>query len=278
MQRAFNTFLDFLQALDEFRSRVERYLVNFGSGIVPWFASLMPAYFAYIHLTVVLGVPKWLAFIFSGVIEVLGFASVSTFVDFWNLRKRYAQSTTKGTVSPYAPLGLLAVYLFVIIVVNGVLSFVDLVDIEILYDSVTSGDTRSIIVYLFAPLAKSFAIFMLSFMTIPGAGIIAIRTTQEQFLEEKGLAGRSKPKNAPETVSKPRESKSKPVSEKPKLTTKKRKFLQALVDDKRALQNKDALADRLGISRMSVYNYDNELRDVYYKVSPNNIVFDIKFE
>lgn len=278
MQKIFNTLLDFLQVLDEFRSRVERYLVNFGAGIVPWFASLIPAYFAYIHLTNVLNVPGGLSFIFAGVIEVLGFASVSTFVDFWNLRKRYAQGTTKGTVSPYAPLGLLAVYLFVIIVVNGVLSFVDLVDIEILYDSIASGDTRSIIVYLFAPLAKSFAIFMLSFMTIPGAGIIAIRTTQEQFLEEKGLAGRAKPKIAPEIVTKPKEPKPEKVADKPKLTAKKRKFLQALVDDKRALQNKDELADRLGISRMSVYNYDNELRDVHYKVSPNNIVFDIKFE
>lgn len=269
--------INFFKSVDEFRGDVEYYLVNFASGIVPWFAALIPAYFAYVHVNHILQVPWGLALIFAAVIEVLGFASISTFIEFRNLRERYAESATKGSVSPWVPILSFGMYLLVIVLVNGVLSFVEKVDIEILYTAIVNNDTQAVVVYLFEPMAISFSIFVLSFMTIPGAVIVASRTTQERFLEQKGLAGRAKPKNAPETVAKPRETKPEPTG-KPKLTAKKRKFLQALVDDKRALQNKDELADRLGISRMSVYNYDNELRDIYYKVSPNNIVFDIKFE
>ena len=265
--------IEFFKALDQFRSDIEYYLVNFASGIVPWFAAIIPAYFAFVHVNDILGVPWGLALIFAAVIEVLGFASISTYIEFRNIKERYKESTLKGSVSPVIPVLSFAMYLLVITLVNGVLSFVDKVDIGVLYTSIVNNDTQSIVTYLFEPIAISFSIFVLSFMTIPGAVIVSSRTTQERFLEEKGLAGRAKLKTPSDPVTNPAEQK--PET---KLSSKKKRFLRALEDDKRALQNKEALADKLGVSRQTVYNYDSEMRDVYYKVTPNNIVFDLKFE
>jgi biotin operon repressor len=271
--------IDFLKAADQLRGEAEYYLVNFASGIVPWFAAIIPAYFAYVHVSGILGVPWYLALVFAAVIEVLGFASISTFIEFRNLRERYAGTTVKGSVSPVVPVLSFGMYLLVIVLVNGVLSFVDKVDIGILYTAVVAGDTQSIVTYLFEPIAISFSIFILSFMTIPGAVIVASRTTQERFLEEKGLLGRHKPKTMPEQRTVAAEAKSTPAPEpRPfKPSAKHRKFLAALRQDKNALKNMSAFAESLGVSRTTVYNYDNILREHgYYKKTPNDMVYDIQ--
>ena len=267
----------FFKKLDEFRGDIEYYLVNFASGIVPWFAALIPAYFAFVHVKDSLNVPGWLSFIFAAVIEVLGFASISTFIEFRNLRERYKESSTKGSVSPWIPVGSFGMYLLVIVLVNGVLSFVERVDIGILYTAVSTNDTQSIVTYLFEPLAISFSIFVLSFMTIPGAVIVASRTTQERFLREKGLLGREKDKKPVERVIVASEAKSEPVSneEKPfELNARQKKFLDELRKDPKALQNISALADKLGYSRGSIYNYNQTLLEQgYYKQAPNGLVY-----
>lgn len=266
--------ISFFESLDEFRGKVEYYLVNFASGIVPWFAALIPAYFAFVHVKDILDVPGWLSFIFAAVIEVLGFASISTFIEFRNLRERYKESSTKGSVSPWIPVGSFGMYLLVIVLVNGVLSFVDKVDIGILYTAVSTNDTQAIVTYLFEPLAISFSIFVLSFMTIPGAVIVASRTTQERFLREKGLLGREKDKKPVERVVLAAEAKSEPPDKPFKLNSKQKKFLAELRRDPKALQNISALADKLGISRGSIYNYNQLLiENGYYKQAPNGFVY-----
>ncbi len=268
--------ISFFKNVDKLRSEVEYYLVNFASGIVPWFAALIPAYFAFVHVHDILDVPWGLSFIFAGVIEVLGFASISTFIEFRNLRERYADSATKGSVSPVVPVLSFGMYLLVIVLVNGVLSFVDKVDIGILYTAVSSGDTQSIVTYLFEPIAISFSIFVLSFMTIPGAVIVASRTTQERFLQEKGLLGRKRDKSPSEPHMQPLEAKSEPPQKQFKPNARQKKFLAELKRDAKALQNVTALSEKLGISRGSIYNY-NELflKNGYYKQTPNGMVYDI---
>jgi len=267
--------ISFFKKLDEFRGDIEYYLVNFASGIVPWFAALIPAYFAFVHVHDILIVPWGLSFVFAAVIEVLGFASISTFIEFRNLRERYKESSTKGSVSPWIPVLSFGMYLLVIVLVNGVLSFVDKVDIGILYTAVSTNDTQAIVTYLFEPLAISFSIFVLSFMTIPGAVIVASRTTQERFLREKGLLGREKDKKPVERVIQPVEAKPEPVpNEEFKLNSRQKKFLAELRDDPKALQNISALAERLGISRGSIYNYNELLIEKgYYKQAPNGFVY-----
>lgn len=266
--------ISFFKKLDEFRGDIEYYLVNFASGIVPWFAALIPAYFAFVHVHDILDVPWGLSFIFAAVIEVLGFASISTFIEFRNLRERYKESSTKGSVSPWIPVGSFGMYLLVIVLVNGVLSFVDKVDIGILYTAVSTNDTQAIVTYLFEPLAISFSIFVLSFMTIPGAVIVASRTTQERFLREKGLLGREKDKKPVQTNVVAVEAKSEPPDKPFKLNSKQKKFLAELKRDPKALQNISALADKLGISRGSIYNYNQLLIEKgYYKQAPNGFVY-----
>lgn len=273
------TVILFFKKLDEFRGDIEYYLVNFASGIVPWFAALIPAYFAFVHVKDSLDVPGWLSFIFAAVIEVLGFASISTFIEFRNLRERYKESSTKGSVSPWIPVGSFGMYLLVIVLVNGVLSFVERVDIGILYTAVSTNDTQSIVTYLFEPIAISFSIFVLSFMTIPGAVIVASRTTQERFLREKGLLGREKDKKPVERVVLAVEAKSEPPDKPFKLNSKQKKFLAELKRDPKALQNISALADKLGISRGSIYNYNQLLiENGYYKQAPNGFVYGMAEE
>lgn len=268
------TVILFFKKLDEFRGDIEYYLVNFASGIVPWFAALIPAYFAFVHVHDILDVPLGLSFVFAAVIEVLGFASISTFIEFRNLRERYKESSTKGSVSPWIPVGSFGMYLLVIVLVNGVLSFVERVDIGILYTAVSTNDTQSIVTYLFEPIAISFSIFVLSFMTIPGAVIVASRTTQERFLREKGLLGREKDKKPVERPVLAAEAKSEPPDKPFKLNSKQKKFLAELKRDPKALQNISALADKLGISRGSIYNYNQLLIEKgYYKQAPNGFVY-----
>lgn len=248
-----NGFVEFVEAIDDVRDSLENSLVNFAAGIIPWLSSLIPAYYLYVHMTDVLEVPAKLAFVFAAVVEVLGFASISTFLALYRYRQRYKETTTKGSVSPWLAVFAFTMYLIVITLVNGLLGFFSEVDMGQLYLNINNAS------YLWqnmaTPLAESAAVFFLSLLTIPGGVIVAARTQHKEFVTQKHTKTSSK-KDSSDGTPKPQNAKSKPSAN--KQTKGYKLFLEHIANNEGALDNISQLARDLNISRPTATKYKKE--------------------
>ena len=254
MRKFFLGLINFFEWFDEIREKLESAMINFAAGIIPYFSSLIPAWFVFIHLRDMLSVPTPLAIMFAVVVEVLGFASINTFVTLYQYRRKYSDKTTRGSVSPNFAIFSFVMYLVVIVLVNGVLGIVDSVDLALLYEN--RANTAYILQNLAEPIATAFSIFVLSLLTIPGAVVVVSRTQHNEFIQKH-----SRPSVG--SVSKPKVEK----PENPKqfsLSKNHKKLIEYLKENKGAFENVSELSRNIGLSRPTLAKYRDELSENGY--------------
>jgi len=146
-------------------NETEGSLVNFLTAFSPWLAPLAPAYMTYMHMVQFLSFPKFYAFALALVVEILGFGTVSTFLDFWFYNRRNKAASKK------APLILVVIsfgfYLGLIVISNV---FIDVAK--------AFGTEHQQLLAIVGVRA------LLTLQTIPAAIIVAVRTGHRDLLKE----------------------------------------------------------------------------------------------
>lgn len=151
--------------LDEWINSTEGSLVNALTAFAPWIAPAAPAYMTYQHMVNFLDFPAWLAGGLALLVEILGFGTVSTGLDFWFYNRRERAGSKK------APLGIIIgtfVFYLVLILVSNVV-----IDIANAY--LNENWQKAAIITVRA---------LLTLQTIPGALIVAARTGHRDLLRE----------------------------------------------------------------------------------------------
>jgi hypothetical protein len=151
--------------LNSWVNDTEGSLVNFLTAFAPWLAPLIPAYMTYNHMIEFLHFDVWLAWVLALVVEILGFGTVSTGLDFWFYNRR------TGAKAKKAPLTLIVVsfgfYLALIVMSNVI------IDWAIQFGTTVQQSWSIIIVR-----------FLLTLQTLPAALIVATRTGHRDLLRE----------------------------------------------------------------------------------------------
>lgn len=154
---------NFFDKLNDWINNTEGSLVNFLSAFAPWLAPLIPAYMTWFHMIDFLKFDAWLAWILAAVVEILGFSTVSTGLDFWFYNRRDKAKKRQ------APLTLVFIsfgfYLSLIIMSNV------MIDWAIKFGTVSQQDWVEIAVR-----------FLLTLQTLPAALIVAARTGHRDLL------------------------------------------------------------------------------------------------
>lgn len=157
--------MNIFDRFNEWINDFEGSFVNSLTAFAPWIAPLAPAYMTYVHMVDFLEFPKILAFALAVMVEILGFGTVSTGLDFWFYNRRERAGNKK------APLTIIiitfAFYLVLILVSNVV------IDISNAYLSEAWQKGAVILVRL-----------LLTLQTIPGALMVAARTGHRDLLKE----------------------------------------------------------------------------------------------
>lgn len=157
--------MNIFDRFNEWINDFEGSFVNSLTAFAPWIAPLAPAYMTYEHMTKFLEFPIPLAIALAVMVEILGFGTVSTGLDFWFYNRRERAGNKK------APLTIIVVtfafYLVLIIVSNVV------IDISNAYLSEVWQKGAIILVRL-----------LLTLQTIPGALMVAARTGHRDLLKE----------------------------------------------------------------------------------------------
>lgn len=151
--------------LNNWINGIEGSLVNFLTAFSPWLAPLAPAYMTYVHMIEFLHFPVWVSGALALVVEILGFGTVSTFLDFWFFNRRNKAQMKK------APLFLVVVsfgFYLGLIVVSNVL-------IDLAREFGTESQISGAIVSVRA---------LLTLQTIPAAIIVAVRTGHRDLLRQ----------------------------------------------------------------------------------------------
>lgn len=158
---------------NEWVNDTEGSIVNFLTAFAPWLAPLAPSFMTFQHMNDFLHFPTWVAFAVAILVEILGFGTVSTFLDFWFYNRREKSGAKK------APLEIVifsfGFYLLLILVSNVA------IDITQSYLSVEWQKGAIILVRL-----------LLTLQTIPGAMIVAARTGHKDLLREMKLEKQEK--------------------------------------------------------------------------------------
>ena len=156
---------NFFDKLNNWINDTEGSLVNFLTAFSPWLAPLIPATMTYNHVIEFLKFQPWIAFVSAIIVEILGFGTVSTGLDFWFYNRR------NKAQSKQAPLALIvfsfAFYLGLIVTSNVVIDWAK---------------------EFGTPVQQSWSIilvrFLLTLQTIPAALIVATRTGHRDLLRE----------------------------------------------------------------------------------------------
>lgn len=167
--------------LNDWVNGTEGSLVNFLTAFSPWLAPLAPAAMTYKHVREFLGFEAWLSIAIAVLVEVLGFGTVSTALDFWFYNRRDRAQKRR------APLEVVIVtFIFYLVLVLGSNVVIDIAK--------NFGSERQLAWSVIAVRA------LLTLQTIPGALIVAVRTGHRDLLREikrdkvekderKGLSG-----------------------------------------------------------------------------------------
>ncbi|MFZ5821645.1 MAG: hypothetical protein ACOYYJ_17245 [Chloroflexota bacterium] len=151
--------------LNEWVNGTEGSLVNFLTAFSPWLAPLAPAAMTYSHVREFLGFPVWLAVAIAVLVEVLGFGTVSTALDFWFYNRRDRAQKRR------APLEVVVVtFVFYLALVLGSNVVIDVAK--------SFGSAKQLQWSVIAVRA------LLTLQTIPGALIVAVRTGHRDLLRE----------------------------------------------------------------------------------------------
>lgn len=158
-------FQNVFDRLDEWVNNTEGSLVNFITAFAPWLAPLAPAYMTYGHMMGTLEFPWYVSFPLALLVEILGFGTVSTALDFWFHNRKEKAGIKKAPLE--VVVGVFIFYLMLILVSNVV------IDISNAYLSTNWQKGAEILVRA-----------LLTLQTIPGALIVAVRTGHRELLRE----------------------------------------------------------------------------------------------
>lgn len=151
--------------LNNWVNNTEGSLVNFLTAFAPWLAPLIPAYMTYNHMIEFLHFDAWLAWVLAGVVEILGFGTVSTGLDFWFYNRR---NKAKAKEAPFTLIIVSFVFYLSLIVMSNVI-----IDWAKEFGSPVQQSWSIIIVR-----------FLLTLQTLPAALIVATRTGHRDLLRE----------------------------------------------------------------------------------------------
>ncbi len=139
---------------------VESSAVNLGTAIAPWGAPLPVVYMSFQHMRDFLAFPWFISFPVAAVIEILGFATISTGLALWMHNRKYQDDKKK------APLWIVFIsFGFYIIIIFSM---------NVLIDA-TQGT-------IYAKNAELIVRAMLTLMTIPAALLLAVRTQHNALI------------------------------------------------------------------------------------------------
>lgn len=151
--------------LDEWINSTEGSIVNFLTAFSPWLAPLAPAYMTYVHMVEFLEFPFPIALALALLVEILGFGTVSTALDFWFHNRKEKAGMKRAPLE--VVIGVFIFYLVLILVSNVV------IDVSNAY---LSEDWQVGAVIMVRAL--------LTLQTIPGALIVAVRTGHRELLRQ----------------------------------------------------------------------------------------------
>jgi hypothetical protein len=171
---------------DDWVNSTEGSLVNFLTAFAPWLAPLAPAYMTYVHMIEFLEFPIYIAFPLALLVEILGFGTVSTALDFWFHNRKEKAGMKRAPIE--VVIGVFIFYLMLILVSNVV------IDVSEAFLSVRWQMASVIIVR-----------GLLTLQTIPGALIVAVRTGHRELLKEIKREKAEKLSETSQKVSTPQE-------------------------------------------------------------------------
>lgn len=157
--------MNIFDRLDNWVNDTEGSLVNFLTAFAPWLAPLAPAYMTFVHMDEFLKFPILVSLALALLVEILGFGTVSTALDFWFYNRKEKAGMKKAPLS--IVIGVFIFYLILILVSNVV------IDISVAYLSPEWQKGAIILVRA-----------LLTLQTIPGALIVAVRTGHRELLKE----------------------------------------------------------------------------------------------
>lgn len=217
----------------------EASLVNLLSAIAPWGAPLIPATMTYKGMMDVLKFGKEMAFVGAGIVEILGLATISTALGFWqNNRSPRVAAYKKMPVE--IPVICFVWYLLVVLVVNVLLEAPWQAGEQIYVNLVA----RALLTTLSIPAAVTLAI-----RTIHHAALKGYQPVTEQLQEQPKLS--------------PVKEGEKKVVTRAITSNERRATLHSLIE-KGDRPNVTELAKTWGVSRKTVYG------DIAYVTSDGN--------
>ena len=158
-------------------------VVNLASTIAPWLTPLVPAYLSYTHLVGFLQFPEWAAIGTAVAVEILGFATISTSIDFWKHNCSPDGRAKYKKMPIFVPLIAFMLYFMTILSLNVLLELPIPID--------------------YAPWVRVLSIFFLITLTIPAGALVAVRAlhTDVLYMSDK------KPTNVRQMTDKPAKKK-----------------------------------------------------------------------
>lgn len=174
---------NFFDGLNDWVNESEGSLVNFLTAFSPWLAPLAPAYMTFRHMDEFLKFPFLISLALSLLVEILGFSTVSTALDFWFHNRKEKAGIKRAPLE--IVVGVFVFYLALILVSNVV------IDVSMAY--LSEGWQKGSIIVVRA---------LLTLQTIPGALIVAVRTGHRELLRE---IKKEKEQKLSEKEQKPRE-------------------------------------------------------------------------
>lgn len=151
--------------MDEWVNGTEGSIVNFLTAFSPWMAPLAPAYMTFRHMDEFLHFPYLISIALAALVEILGFATVSTGLDFYFHNKKEKSGVKRAPIE--VVVGVFIFYLGLILVSNVV------IDISVAYLDKNWQSGAIILVRA-----------LLTLQTVPGALIVAVRTGHRDLLRQ----------------------------------------------------------------------------------------------
>lgn len=151
--------------MDDWVNGTEGSIVNFLTAFAPWLAPLAPAYMTFLHMLNYLEFPFVISLALALLVEILGFGTVSTALDFWFHNRKEKAGIKKAPLE--VVIGVFIFYLLLILVSNVV------IDVSVAYLSIAWQKGAIIVVKA-----------LLTLQTIPGALIVAVRTGHRGLLQQ----------------------------------------------------------------------------------------------
>jgi hypothetical protein len=157
--------MSYFDKFNDWINNTEGSIVNTLTAIVPWIAPLAPAYMTLEHMLNFLGFNFFISLMMAVMVEVLGFATISTGLDFWFYNRRERANNKKAPF--WLIVSIFGFYLVLVLTINVV------IDISVQFLS---------------EYYQSWAVIavraLLTLQTVPGALIVAARTGHRDLLSE----------------------------------------------------------------------------------------------